>query len=169
MSKQWFRRFLPEPEQIKRHRILKYFGPVLNEVSLWQFRRREVARGVAIGLFFACIPIPTQMLCVFIFALILRANLPMALLFIWVSNPLTLTPMLYLGYHIGAHILHDVPHHFRFHPTWHWISEEFAVIWKPLYFGSVLMGLVAGALGYVLTYVFWRYSILKQWQERHHT
>ena len=136
-------------------------------MSLWQFRRREIARGVAIGLFFGCLPIPIQMFSACILALITRANLPMALLCVWITNPLTITPMLYLEYHIGHWMLNDMAMPLQIHWTWTWMGQAFSQIWKPLLLGSLMFGLAVGGLGYLVVMSLWRYFVQQEWQAKH--
>ena len=50
---------------------------------------------MAIGLFVAMLPIPGHTPLALILGLLLRANLPVALLVIWIANPLTYAPVSY--------------------------------------------------------------------------
>lgn len=38
--------------------------------------------------------------------LLFEVNLPISLMLAWLSNPLTLAPILYIGFWFGAHIYH---------------------------------------------------------------
>ena len=50
--------------------------------------------------------------------------------------------------------------------SWHWLVNEFALIWKPLLVGSVLSGLFFATLGFISIQVFWRWQVAKSWQLR---
>ena len=55
-------RYLPEQRYLREHRHLRFFGPYLRQASLWRLNRHSAARGVAIGLFVAFIPLPVHTL-----------------------------------------------------------------------------------------------------------
>jgi len=82
----------------------KYLAPIAHRFlspELWRFTRRSVPRGVALGLFAAfIIPIGQVFLSAFL-ALPLRANVPLAALMTFVTNPFTLPFWLVLANRIG--------------------------------------------------------------------
>ena len=41
--------------------------------------------------------------------------------------------------------------------TWEWISGQLSTMWQPFLLGSVVLGLVLGALAYCMTMVYWRW------------
>ena len=47
-----------------------------------------------------------------------------------------------------------------------WITAEVAVLWKPLYLGSFVCGLILAALAYVLTMLYWRWWVQRSWRKR---
>jgi uncharacterized protein (DUF2062 family) len=69
----------------------------------------QVCRGLAVGMFWAFIPMPFQMAPAALFAWFTRANLPLALLCVWISNPLTYAPIVFLEYKIGVFLGGYVP------------------------------------------------------------
>ena len=64
-----------------------------------------MAGGAALGVFLAFIPVPIQMLIAAPLAFLFQVNLPVALAATWVSNPLTLAPILLLAYKVGSLLL----------------------------------------------------------------
>ncbi|MNE86892.1 hypothetical protein D3C80_1840290 [compost metagenome] len=50
--------------------------------------------------------------------------------------------------------------------TWEWISGELASLWQPFLLGSVVAGLVLGALAYCMTMTYWRWWVSRQWTRR---
>lgn len=66
--------------------------------------RRSATRGAAVGLFWAFTPIPFQMFPAALFCYLVGGNLPLAILCVWLSNPITLPPILYLEYRIGQYL-----------------------------------------------------------------
>ncbi|QLQ31519.1 MAG: DUF2062 domain-containing protein [Candidatus Thiothrix singaporensis] len=73
-------------------------GDALHVACLWHINRRTAAKGVAIGLFVMWLPLPFHVLMTATLAVILRANLPIALITVFINNPLTMGPMFYLDY-----------------------------------------------------------------------
>lgn len=108
MPKTRLKKLLPTPEQILKSRSIKILAPHLGDPRLWHFNRHSLNKAVYIGVLSAFFPLPGQMLLALIFALIFRANVPMALGLTWITNPLTTLPIFYVGYYIGAKII-DVP------------------------------------------------------------
>ena len=109
-SKTWamdvIRKNTPTREEMAQNRFL---APVAHRVmspELWRFTRRSVPRGVALGLFAAFIfPIGQILISTFL-ALPWRANVPLAALVTFVTNPFTLPFWLTLAYKIGDFLLH---------------------------------------------------------------
>lgn len=69
--------------------------------SLWIPCRDTVANGSAIGVFFSMIPIPFQMVPAALIAMRAKANIPFALASCWVTNPVTIGPILWMQYSLG--------------------------------------------------------------------
>lgn len=66
----------------------------------------RIARGIAVGVFTAYLPLfGLHIFLALLLAAIVRANKLMALLFIWVANPLTAVFIYYPSYRIGRYIL----------------------------------------------------------------
>jgi uncharacterized protein (DUF2062 family) len=81
--------------EIKGHKNLSFLGEKLHDPNLWHLNRRSVSAAFAIGLFAAWIPTPGQMVIAAIIALYFRANLPISVALVWITNPLTMPPMFY--------------------------------------------------------------------------
>ncbi len=85
----WLRKHMPNREEMAKN---KYLAPIAHRFlspELWRFTRRSVPRGVALGMFAAFIvPLGQVFLAAFL-ALPLRANVPIAALVTFVTNPLT--------------------------------------------------------------------------------
>lgn len=68
----------------------------------FSFKPHPFARGMAIGMFWACMPMPFQMAPALLFCWMGFANLPIAILCVWISNPLTYLPIFYLEYELAV-------------------------------------------------------------------
>lgn len=77
----------------------------LSHMNMFSLRAEPLRRGLAVGMFWTFIPMPFQMLPATFFAMLAGANLPIVLLCVWISNPLTYAPILYLENRIGR-LLH---------------------------------------------------------------
>ncbi len=165
MPRKFIRRYLPSPQRLKEHQYLRIFGTLLGSPNLWHLNRRSVSGAVAVGLFWAFIPMPFQMVAAAATAIILRINLPIAVLMVWVSNPFTMPPLLYISYLVGSWLL-DTPPIPHFRMSMEWISRSMAVIWRPLYFGAVVCGLLAAGLGFFIVRLLWRLHLLAYLKQR---
>ena len=112
-------------------------------------------------MFCAYIPLPIEMLLAATLSLLLRANLPVAVLLVWVSNPLTwivlYTPPYLLGLAITGEntISLDAV-------SVEMMMEQFYA----LFAGSLIFGATLAAAGYVLSNVIWRMITVNRWTSR---
>ena len=162
MPRKLLQRHLPHPDTLRDHRSLKWLGDHLHDPSLWHLSRRSVARAVAIGLFVMYLPIPFQMAVAAFLAISFRANLPLSVALVWLTNPVTIPAMFYLSYRVGALLLgweHDLSEDLL---TVGGMFREFGQIWPPLFVGGVVVGLFLAAVGYGITLELWRLSVLRQ-------
>ncbi|MGM0476855.1 MAG: DUF2062 domain-containing protein [Pseudomonadota bacterium] len=162
MPRKFIKRWMPEAHTITGHRHLRFFGDLLADPNLFHLNRRSVAGAVALGLFIAFIPMPFQMIAAAAVAILIRVNLPIAVVMVWVSNPLTLPPLLVTGYRLGKWVLRDPTQLGRFEPTLTWLFQEFGLIWPPLLIGSLIMSLVASVTGYFLVHFIWRLNVAQK-------
>lgn len=164
-----FKRYLPEQHTFRDHRHLRMLSRWLHDHSIWSLTRRAVAGGVAIGLFCAALPLLGQMLLAAALAIYFRVNLPISVVFTWVSNPFTFPPLFLAAYRIGTWLL-DIPMEYqRFHLSYEWFARVFHDIWLPLMTGSLIIGLIAAAVGYYVIYFLWRILLLRKRDRRRAT
>ena len=165
MPKHQLKKFIPTPEKLKKNKFLGLLGSQIYQANLWHLNRKSVSRGFFNGLFWAFIPMPFQMPASALLAIPLRANIPLSLALVWVSNPLTMPFIFYFNYKVGSLII-GAGDTQNFRLSLEWIWDKLEHIWLPLYVGSVTSGLVAGVLGYVAISVLWRLHVIKRWKER---
>ena len=149
------RRWLPDARAVRASPALRWLGPLADRPWLWQFTRRSVALGLAAGMFFGLLLPFAQSLFSGAVAVLLRANLPAAVLATFVSNPLTTPGIVVAGYYVGTLAL-GLP----FSPpgdeaglSW---SERIAGMGPPLLAGLLLVASLAALLTYVVALVAWR-------------
>lgn len=98
-------RRVPRKRHIRGTVIHRWLGDHIFLPALWRFERKSVAAGVGLGLFWAMMPIPFQMVPAGISAFFARVNMPAAMASVWVTNPITWPLILYWQYRLGVAIL----------------------------------------------------------------
>ena len=159
---------LARRDEFLQHPRLRWLGARLNDPNLWHLGRRSVAGACGLGLFIAFVPVPIHMLLVPPLAIWLRVNLPVAISVIWVSNPVTMAPLLYLAYRIGCTLTGEVwvPGKITVEPTLASVVSLFHEIWLPLAVGALACGMMAGTLGYGLVQILWRVRVALRLRQR---
>src|ERR1700704_1873513 len=105
MPRKFFRKYLPDPDEVLARRWAAPFRPWLGHPNLWCLNRRSVAAAVAIGLFCGLIPGPFQMLGALLICLACKRNIPVALAVTLYTNPFTIVPLYLLAYGYGRLLL----------------------------------------------------------------
>lgn len=169
------RRILPSPESLRKNRWLRPFAGTLLHPRLLRLNRHSAASGVAVGLFFGLVPGPFQMLSAALACLLLRANLPVALLATLYTNPLTFVPLYFVAYLIGSFVTGGDVGDFIPPPDYsaghlrEWLGELadwFIELGKPLLRGLVLLGGSLAAIGYFSVRAIWRLQLVREWERR---
>jgi len=166
MSKHIIKRFTPDHEAIKNHKHLRMFGNLLHDPNLWHMNRRSVSGAFAVGLFWAFVPMPFQMVGAAATAIATRVNLPISVALVWITNPITIPPMFYSTYLVGTWLLNEPSKEFQFELSIEWLTESLAGIWQPLLVGSLLCGVIASILGYIFIRGLWRWNIVSNIRKR---
>lgn len=99
------KQLLPSRESLHNSRWLKWMGPVLHHPRLWHFSRKGIALGMALGIFFGLLIPVAQIPFSASVAVLMRANLPMAVASTLVTNPVTFGPVYYGAYRLGEFVL----------------------------------------------------------------
>jgi uncharacterized protein (DUF2062 family) len=99
------RRLMPTPESIAGNRWLRWLGPSVLHPRLWRLSRRGVAMGVAVGVFFAFITPIAQIPLSAALSVLLRANVPAAVVATLVNTPPTFGPVYYAAWKLGSWVL----------------------------------------------------------------
>jgi len=166
MRNHWIRKYLPTRESIRAQKSLGPVRHLLMKPELWHLHRRSVGGAFFIGLFCAFLPVPSQMLIAALIAVVARCNLPIAVTLVWISNPLTMGPMFYFAYKLGAWLLDVELTHGPWEWSWTWLGTRFAAIWWPLILGCLVCGWVSGLTGTVAARLLWRLHIIRRWRNR---
>jgi uncharacterized protein len=155
----------------QRHRwqkrwFMRPFQLLLDHPAYWSLNRRNVTRAFALGLFLSFVPLPVHIVLAAALALVLRLNIPAAVLGTLLANPLTLVPMNLLAYWVGCQLLgiHERP--LAFELTWDWLTNHLLPVWKPFLLGCLVMGTTAALVGYVTLGGIWHLSLVLKYHER---
>jgi len=167
MPRKLFKRLVPRPDSVKKQGALKAaLGDAIHDPNLWHLNKHAVAKAFAVGLFTAFFPIPGQMIIAGLFALFVRANLPISVALVWISNPVTIPPMFYATYRLGAWMLGEPALSLEFEFSWEWLQDQLEDIWLPLITGCLTAGIVTAGLSYLLVRYFWRWHVIQAWNAR---
>jgi hypothetical protein len=142
-------------------------GHLLHDAALWSLNRRTVSGGVGLGLFIAFVPVPLQMVVAAVVAVAARVNLPIAVAMVLVTNPLTVPPLYWVAYKVGAVMLQRPPLGLDGIPGLFWFLDAIGQIWQPLLLGLFISGAVAGAVGDASVRLLWRVEVSRRWARRH--
>ena len=166
MPKKLIKKYLPAPETIKNHKNLQFLGDKLHDPNLWHLNRHSISMAVAVGLFVAWIPTPGQMAISAVAAFYLRANLPVSVALVWITNPLTMPPMFYFSYLVGLWALNEPSPSENFEFSVDSALSGLGDIWEPFLLGCFIVGIISSAAGYFGINRYWRYHVTKKWEER---
>ncbi len=157
---------MPDHHTIKSNKHLQIFGDLLHNPNLWHLNRRSVAKAFAIGLFFAFIPVPFQMVLAAGTAIIVHANLPLSIALVWITNPLTMPAIFYACYIVGTWLIGAEEKPFVFEASWQWVVDSLSTIGPAFLLGCGALAVTFGIVGYFGIQFLWRLSVRKEWKKR---
>jgi uncharacterized protein (DUF2062 family) len=159
MPRRFFRKFAIKRDKMRSQWYLRSIAHLLHDPDLWGVRRRSVVPAFSLGIFASFLPIPGHMITAALLAVLLRVNIPVAVISTWIVNPVTMGPVYYFAYEFGSFLLRRPPSPFEFELSFAWLVDGFINIWEPLLLGCVLLGAIASLVGFVALDLFWRASI----------
>jgi len=159
-------RYIPDREALVNHQHLRFLGNRLHDPNLWHLSRRSIAMAFAVGLMCAWIPVPLQMVLAAVSALYYRANLPVSVALVWVTNPITMPPLFYFAYKIGLWFMGRPAPNQSFQFSLEGVMNGIGNTWEPFLLGCFVLGVCCSALGYFGVRFFWARFVLKKWAQR---
>ncbi|MGZ8998316.1 MAG: DUF2062 domain-containing protein [Allosphingosinicella sp.] len=156
------------------HRLSRPFQSHLRRDDLWRFTRRSVPRGVAVGLFVGILfLIPgVQIVGAALFALPLRANIPVAAAMTFLTNPFT-TPALILAagevgsfFGLGSDIATVRAMLTRGTSLSDWLSWLVSDAALGILCGLTVIAAASAAIGYLVSILIWRVWTGRKWRRR---
>lgn len=161
MPRKFIKRVIPHPTRITESPTLRRLGPRLQDPGIWHINRRSVSGAVALGLFCAFVPVPSQMILAAIGAILFRVNILISVPVVWISNPITIPPMFYFCYRVGAWLLDWESSNFAFELSFDWLANELQHSWQPFLLGCFVVGAISALIGFIGVRALWRYLIWK--------
>lgn len=138
----------------------------MDEPNLFHLNRHSVSVAFFVGIFCAFVPLPGQTILAILLALWFRCNMPISVALIWISNPLTIAPIFFLTFEFGRWLLNSPPMDFSIHFNWDWFNNQGKAFIAPLIVGSLVSGLIFGAIGYFTMHQLWRWQVVRTWESR---
>ena len=166
MPKKVVSKIMLSPAKLEQMRAWGWIGKKLFARDLWHLNRKTVGLAFLNGLFWACMPMPFQMVGAAITALIVRCNVPISTGLCWLTNPITMPPYFVFAYSLGAWILSSEPLSLPPQITTTWIHQQLSLIWWPLLTGSLVIGVTLGALGFLGLRFWWKWQVNYNWTRR---
>jgi len=157
---------MPDHRQIRDHRHLQFLGQMLHHPHLWHLNRHSVAGAFSVGLFVAFMPIPFQMVMAAVLAILFHTNMPISVILVWVSNPITMPALFYFAYTTGAWILDVAIQRVTFELSLDWLMTSLGAIWQPFLLGCLVLGTACALLGNLLIRYLWRMQVIRNWEAR---
>ena len=96
-----------------------------------------------------------------------RLNVPAIYATTLLVNPITVVPIYYLAYRVGAALLRVAPERFAFHLSWDWLQYGLGPVWQPFLLGCMVCALVLGFLGWACLELAWRWRVTSRYRARH--
>jgi uncharacterized protein (DUF2062 family) len=179
MRRSRFHKYIPTSQTIRSNRFLKPFSRYLDHHFLWQFNRRGVAGGLAVGLFVGILVPFAQILFGAIGAIVLRVNLPVAAFATFATNPFTVPPLYYAAYRLGNVLMNNGNADASLRmagkvareqaEVGHWFAnllEWLHNVGPQLMIGLAVIASVSAVLGYVSVNVAWQLRARYRWRRR---
>ena len=169
----WSQRNMPTRETFARIRWLRPIAHRILLPELWRFHRRSVPRGVALGIIVGVMVPVAQTVFAALLALPSRANVPVAALTTFITNPITTPPIWIAAYWIGTYVLRldamtkaqPINTHVESQSA-DWMSWLFSTAAPATAVGLVVISLVGAAIGYLVASFGWRWWIGRKWRRR---
>ncbi len=161
----WLEAKMPTRAGMANNKYLKPIAHRFLRSDLWRFTRRSVPRGVALGMLAAFLVPVGQIFGAVFLALPVRANVPIAAVTTFITNPFTYPFWIAAAHEIGKFALRvdamtsgqpiNTQMRSEFGEWLTWLVKEAGVT----AFGFLILAIVFASLGYVISSFGWRWWI----------
>ena len=155
--KEILKKYSPKRENVN----LGWLNKHLTDPELWKWNKKTIAKAFAIGFFCAFLPMPAHTLLVAILAVLFSANVLLSILIVWVNNPITMVPIYYFTYKLGASIMGiEIDPDFEF--SFGYLMDNFGVATIALWIGGIVVSIVSAIVGYFSIITIYKYKAFKR-------
>ena len=166
MPRRLLKKITPQPHTLQNRWFVRLFGSRIAHPGLWAPKRRSVTGAFAAGLAICFVPLPIHLPLAALVAIVWRLNLPTIIATVFAVNPLTVVPIYYTAYRVGAALLRVNPQRFRFHLNFDWLQYGLGPIWKPFLLGCLVCAMLAASLGWIAFELLWRARVRYKYRNR---
>jgi len=166
MPRRLIRKIAPHPDTLRNLWFFRMFGERLADMHIWSTRRRAITAAFGAGLAICFVPLPVHLPLALLVALLWRLNLPTIVATVFIVNPLTVVPIYYAAYRIGAFAVRAKTRGFHFRLTWDWLQTGLGPIWHPFLIGCLICAVVLGYGGYLGLELLWRWITVRRLRRR---
>lgn len=152
------RRLLPSRAALTTHPWLRPIADQVLDPQLWRLQHEAVARGVAVGTFWAFMIPMAQIVVAAAHCTWWRANIPAAVAMTMLTNPLTIGFWLWLAYQLGALVLGEplIASASPASGALAWVTE----FGWPTVLGMCMFATGGAAAGYLSVKLVWRLRVV---------
>lgn len=155
-----FRESLPKREELAKQPWLAPLSHHILDRKLWTAQYESVARGVAIGIFWAFVIPFAQIIFAAAHCVWWRGNIPIAAAITFITNPFTVGFWLYLAYQLGSLFIQAAP------PValaqGGGVAQWIGAIGWPAVLGMGMFAVGGAVLGYAFVKLAWRILIWRK-------
>ncbi len=149
-------------EEILNNKYLKWLKPYAAKDWLWKNKKKEIAKGAAIGIMFGLLIPIAQIPLSIIFCILLRGNIAFAALFTLITNPITFAPVYAIAYQIGNYIMNTFNIEEINAENINGYLGAFLEAGQPTIIGLWSLALILVPLTYYGMLLFWKYKAFKR-------
>jgi len=155
MPLNYVRKCIPKKEDVLACKSMRLFGNLVHRPGLWHVNRKTVSRAAAIGLFFAFLPIPFQMVLAMAGAVFFQANAPLSVALVWITNPFTMPPIFYGAFVLGSWVTGYSVSGLNFSNFMPWLQSNSLDAFLVFLSGCLIFSLSFSLIGFVSVRLFY--------------
>jgi uncharacterized protein (DUF2062 family) len=166
MPRRYLRRISREYRRNHSAWYLRPFAALLRHPRYFALNRGSVVGALTIGSAISMLPLPGHTPLAVLVALLAGMNLGVAVLGAWFNGPLTMLPVFYAEYRLGAWLLRQPTTPWPEAVSFAWLQDQLGLIWQPLYLGGVIAAVATALLVYGTVGALWSWSATRRLRRR---
>ena len=155
--KETLKKYSPKRESVN----LGWLNKHLSDPELWKWNKKTIAKAFAIGLFCAFLPMPAHTRLGAVLAIIFSGNILLSMLMVWVNNPITMVPIYYFTYKLGASIMGiEMDPGFEF--SFSYLMDNLGSATLAMWVGGIITSTISAIIGYFAIITIYKYKAIKR-------